>query len=831
MAPSRTVLLIPYYNSGKSLLASLRSVESSERCDVLIVDDGSTREPLDEESARAVWHAQGELHTLVLPQNAGIEHALNAGLDWIAERPYTYIARLDCGDLNRPGRLARQERFLDEHPDVLLLGGAAAFVDTDGVQQFILRLPTEHDQIVAAMWRNSAFMHPAVMFRASALPLVGRYPLDTPAAEDYGFFWRFIEAGRVANLPDVLIDYELDPGGISLGKRTIQLESRLKIQRAHDDGSLRARAGIARTILLLRLPYGPVFQAKRVLHGRLRGSSGHVGQPGQPAHSDGTTVPHGQRMPTASAPIRPPLRHLSAASVREYLLALPAAVADELPAAVASAHPDSPTIIALVVGGAVPDVHERLAIDFCARGPSVRLVPVTRAALAAQSRDFDDQLAGVLGAVVSIKGPTPHLPGVPTLIFTDADGIALPDSARVARAVRRNLAGITIRLGDSLGSVLAEGEVAPRRTVAATRERMWRVAGPLLVIAARSLPLPAPPPQAALKLDVPAVRPALADALGAVWFAGRFAQRLVSVRQWELGRVAAPTALPDLLDVGATAAAPSRWVSAPTPDFWADPCLLVVDGQHFLFVEELDMDTGKGAIRTLQVDGDDLAPLGVVLRTDHHLSYPQVYRMGGRWLATVETCGARNPIYTFQSPGDPWIEAPDLPLLPPHIADPTLLFDQPAVDGGSLGATRITGLIGTDAAVDSDAVVVQFVLTDIGSWRREDHIVRVSAINGRSGGTLDPIRGLRATQDCSGVYGRAVELLAFPDSDPVDVALRVDAGDAGQDDAGRRQQGLHTLTWSPDGCHAWVDGWHRRITPFGLLWHHRERQHLASCQG
>ncbi len=806
MAPSRTVLLIPYYNSAASLLASLQSVDTSEHCDVLIVDDGSTRGPLDPVAAAEAWHAEGAVHTLVLPHNAGIEHALNAGLDWIAERDYTYIARLDCGDLNRPGRLARQERFLDEHPDVVLVGGAASFVDTQGVEQFVFRLPTTHDDIVAAMWRNSAFMHPAVMFRASALPQVGRYPLDTPAAEDYAFFWRFIETGQVANLPDVLIDYELDPGGISLSKRTTQLESRLKVQRAHDDGSLRARAGIARTTLLLKLPYGPVFQAKKFLHRRLRG--GPRSSPGSP--------------PAALGPLaHRPMPTLSREALADHF--------QWTPAPTGSGPTDAAVTIALVVAGELPHALERLAIDFCARGPSVRLVPVTQTAVAAAATN--PEVSELFAAVIALDGPTPHLPGVPTLKLTDADGIELTRSARVSRAVRTDASGVTVRLADSLGSVLAEGEVAPRRTVAATLVQMQQVAGPLLVIGARSFPLPAPPPAAALELAAPPARPALADAIGAVWFAGRLAMRFGSVRQWQVGRLRTPEAMPNLLESGPRVAAPTRWISAPTPDFWADPFLLTVDGQEYLFVEELDMATGKGAIRMLAVSGAEVAPLGIVLRTEHHLSYPQVYRLNGRWIATVETCGAFNPIYTFESPGDPWVQARDLPALPSHIADPTLLLDGPPIGTDSPDATRIVGLIGTDAAVDADAVVVALTLTDDGDWQRDDDAVRVSVINGRAGGTLDPTRGLRATQDCSGVYGRAVELLAFPETDPVDVALRVDAGSAGEDARGRRQRGLHTLTWSPDGAHAWIDGWHRRPTPFGWLWDRRERQHLDICQG
>lgn len=264
MTPARTVVLIPYFNDSVGLTESLASFGAAEVCDVLVVDDGSEDDPADEVTASGAFAAQGSVRVLRLPRNEGIECALNTGLNVIAGQDYEFIARLDCGDRNIPDRIARQEAFLDAHPDVLLLGGAAEFVDPATGQGFVLRHPVDHDEIVATMRRNSAFVHPSVMFRKSALELVGRYPTDTPAAEDYAFFWRFLRAGRVANLSEVLVTYELNPSGISLSRRRRQLDSRLAVQRANDDGTWQARAGRARTLILRSFPYGPVYRAKRM---------------------------------------------------------------------------------------------------------------------------------------------------------------------------------------------------------------------------------------------------------------------------------------------------------------------------------------------------------------------------------------------------------------------------------------------------------------------------------------------------------------------------------------------------------------------------------------
>lgn len=251
---NRVVCLISHYNHPAGLAKSLASIGPDEACDVLVVDDGSVRRPLDQAAARAAFRAQGDLEFLPLTPNRGFERALNAGLERIVERGWELVARLDQADQNVPDRFARQTAFLDAHPEVMLVGGAARCVDLAGVEQFVLRPPTDAAAIRREMRFNSTFIHPSVMFRAAALRETGFYPLDAPSAEDYAFFWNFVSRFPTANLPDVLIRYELDPGGLTLSRRGQQLRSRLSVQWRHREAGLASALGIARTLALLAVP-------------------------------------------------------------------------------------------------------------------------------------------------------------------------------------------------------------------------------------------------------------------------------------------------------------------------------------------------------------------------------------------------------------------------------------------------------------------------------------------------------------------------------------------------------------------------------------------------
>jgi hypothetical protein len=232
-----------------------------------------------------------------------------------------------------------------------------------------------------------------------------------------------------------------------------------------------------------------------------------------------------------------------------------------------------------------------------------------------------------------------------------------------------------------------------------------------------------------------------------------------------------------------------------------------------MFVEELDRRTGRGHILAMTVREGRLQEdrAVVVLANEHHLSFPQVQYVEGRWLATVETCAGHNPVYTFEHPGQTWQPILDIPPLPPHTADPVVDF--------SSGE-----LIGTDARTDPDSVLMRY--RRVGSaWEPVTAAVQVDAMFSRGAGTWDRSRGWRAVQDCTGTYGRAVGLV---DADaPMTPLSRWTAKQVG----GRRWRGVHTLTWTPQLDHVWIDAWRRRFSALGWRARLVERRHLHTCQG
>ena len=257
---SRIAVVIPVYNQPDDLARTLASVDRQNASfEFFIVDDGS-KPPLSLDPA-AYRHP---LHVITLPVNRGCTVARNVALTRVFDERFDYVALQDAGDVDIGERMARQAQFLDTHRDIAAVGAWAEYVDRAGRHLFVHRAPATAAEIHTRMSYVSAFTHPATMIRVSALVAVGLYDEAFPIAGDYEMFFRLTRAFSTANLPEVLIKKENHPKSLSLGKRRLSLLYRLRAQGRHFCfGSVHAYLGVAKTCVLLLLPYGLVEAVKR----------------------------------------------------------------------------------------------------------------------------------------------------------------------------------------------------------------------------------------------------------------------------------------------------------------------------------------------------------------------------------------------------------------------------------------------------------------------------------------------------------------------------------------------------------------------------------------
>jgi glycosyltransferase involved in cell wall biosynthesis len=258
-------LLIPCYNNQAGLEKSLQSVKYKPgNLLVVIVDDGSdipvTIDPLFRGGQE--WPVQ----LIRLPENRGITVALNAGLAWIFEHlSCNYIARLDCGDYCHPDRFYEQVAYLQQRPDVDLVGSWCYFENPATGERYRYTTPVCHKAIKRAMHFRNVFIHPTVLLRAGLFQKVGYYPTDYPCAEDYALFWKIIKHTETHIIGKFLLICEYNEQGISLKNRGKQLESRMRIVNTFGANLIFKYINALKMKILMKIPYSAILFIKKKL--------------------------------------------------------------------------------------------------------------------------------------------------------------------------------------------------------------------------------------------------------------------------------------------------------------------------------------------------------------------------------------------------------------------------------------------------------------------------------------------------------------------------------------------------------------------------------------
>lgn len=221
----KVVVLIPHYNDIAGLNRALVSL-SGESVAVIVVDDGSATAPQQRELQQAHPYLNS-LHIIYLAENIGKAQALNVGLSYASD--YDYIARLDCGDQSLAGRIATQRAFLDSHAQCHLVGSWAENIDPNSGKRYECHYPSDHQDILRAMYRENVFCHSATMFRRETALALGGYPTKYKSAEGYALFFAMAKKYQVANLPQVLARHHAKKAKFSVSEERTRMLSSMRV--------------------------------------------------------------------------------------------------------------------------------------------------------------------------------------------------------------------------------------------------------------------------------------------------------------------------------------------------------------------------------------------------------------------------------------------------------------------------------------------------------------------------------------------------------------------------------------------------------------------------
>jgi glycosyltransferase involved in cell wall biosynthesis len=219
----RLGVIMPVYNAMPFLPDAVDSLTSQtyQRFRLFIVDDAST----DGSTDYLKTIGDDRVSVIRLTTRSGQGAARNLAL---TQCNAEYTAFMDADDLSLPGRFARQVQFLDENPDIGLVGTKISYVGESGRTGFAPPLALTHDEIRADLLRQRhAIVNATVMYRTDILQRSGGFRIDG-AGEDWDLFLRMTELSRAANLDDILYLYRAHRN-----RTTVKQARKVRLRYAH----------------------------------------------------------------------------------------------------------------------------------------------------------------------------------------------------------------------------------------------------------------------------------------------------------------------------------------------------------------------------------------------------------------------------------------------------------------------------------------------------------------------------------------------------------------------------------------------------------------------
>lgn len=206
---------IPVFNGARFIRESAYSIlqQSFSDLELILVDDGSA------DGSRAIIRALAAEDPRVVPifrGHGGIAAATNAAL---AVARGVYFAPMDQDDIAHLDKIEKQVAFLDERPDIAVVGTAWQVVDEAGRPIKIVQRPPSPAGIARAMHTSCAVLNPTSMMRTAIVRSLGGYRTFLPYAQDYDLWLRILDRHEMANLAEVCFSKRRHAGQVTASRR------------------------------------------------------------------------------------------------------------------------------------------------------------------------------------------------------------------------------------------------------------------------------------------------------------------------------------------------------------------------------------------------------------------------------------------------------------------------------------------------------------------------------------------------------------------------------------------------------------------------------------
>jgi len=210
LIPPLISCVVPCFNENIDILIkSLSSLRNQSFTDFecILIDESTAHDAA--EACRSFCESDSRFIYIHPDSRLGLAASLNLGIQMARG---LFVARFDSDDICRSDRLALQVEFLNENPEIAVVGSAIEIIDEHGGVIGRRSYPLKHANIQKKFIFSSAMAHPTVLFRKKVLgECGGAYDTSFAYSEDLELWLRLLNCGaKFANLPGALVQYRQD---------------------------------------------------------------------------------------------------------------------------------------------------------------------------------------------------------------------------------------------------------------------------------------------------------------------------------------------------------------------------------------------------------------------------------------------------------------------------------------------------------------------------------------------------------------------------------------------------------------------------------------------
>jgi glycosyltransferase EpsE len=208
------------FNCEDTIGAAVDSIlaQTYPNWELIVCDDGSTDRTLAILERRFAELDAGRAVLLRNETNRKLAYSLNRCLEASSAE---LVARMDGDDLSEPDRLWKQVEFLEQHPDIDVVGTAMRRFNEQGDGEVMHPMDETPDRWSLAKGVGSPFFHATILMRRNAYEAVGRYTVSwrTERGQDLDLWYKFFAAGlQGRNMREAL--YRVREDAAAIRRRT-----------------------------------------------------------------------------------------------------------------------------------------------------------------------------------------------------------------------------------------------------------------------------------------------------------------------------------------------------------------------------------------------------------------------------------------------------------------------------------------------------------------------------------------------------------------------------------------------------------------------------------